>query len=82
MIKVRILIVTAENPKRRLLVKLHTNELVDEVKSLINKKKHPQAILSALSKGKVEREVAYNECGIEADLVLTEDSARWDLVKG
>ena len=81
MIRLRILIVTARKPKKRFLVNLHTDDLIDEFKNLINDKKNSQAITSALKKGKVEREVSHNECGVEADLVLTENSARWDLIK-
>ena len=77
----RILIVTARKPKKRFLVKLHTDELIDEVKNLINDKKNSQAITSALKKGRVEREVAHNECGVGVDLILTKNSARWDLLK-
>ena len=81
MIVVRILIVIDRKPKKRLLVNLHTDELIEEVKNLINNKKNSQAITSAMKKGRVEREVAHNECGVEADLILTKNSARWDLLK-
>lgn len=77
----RILIITTEKPEKRFLVKLHTDELIDEVKNLINSKKNSRAITSALKKGRVEREVAHDECGVRADLILTKKSARWDLLK-
>lgn len=77
----RILIVTTKQPKKRFLVKLHNDELITEIKDLVYNKKHSQAITSALKKGEVEREVAHDECGVGADLILTKKSARWDLLK-
>jgi hypothetical protein len=81
-IEVRILIVATKKPKQRFLVKLHTDELIDEVKNLINKRKHSQAMVYALSKGIVEKHLTQHEiCHTDANLILTEDAARWDLIK-
>ena len=77
----KILIVTAKKPKKRFLVKLHTAEHVDEVKNLINKGKHSQAIVFAMSKGKIDKYLACHEVyKTQAELMLTEEAARWDLV--
>lgn len=78
----RVLIVTAKKPRQRFLVKLHTDELINEVKSLINKRKHSQAMVYALSNGKVEKHLTQHEIyHTGAELILTEDAARWDLIK-
>ncbi|MDO8525446.1 MAG: hypothetical protein Q7S07_03055 [Candidatus Omnitrophota bacterium] len=78
----RILIIVAKNPVRKFLVELHTKELIREIKKLIGNRKHAQAIASALSKGRFEREIARHEVPqISADLILTENSAGWDLIK-
>jgi len=70
----------AANPKQRFLVKLHKKELVKEVKRLINKRRYSQAIVWALFNGKIKGKLAHGEMpGADADLVITEESARWDL---
>ena len=76
----KVLIIVAKDPAQRFLVKLHTEKLIREISKLINKGKHSQAMVSALSKGRFESEVAYYEVpNVSADLILTEDSAMWDL---
>jgi len=75
----KVLIVIAKNPKHRFLVTLHTDGLIKEVKELIRKKRHSQAIVSALFKGRFEREIRGHELpGLEADLILSENTASWD----
>lgn len=76
----KILIVVRHSPKHRFLVTLNTKKLVGEVKNLIGKKRHSQAIVTALSKGRFEREVAHHEIpAIATDLILSEDSASWSI---
>jgi hypothetical protein len=76
----RLLVDIAANPRQRFLVKLHKKELVKYVKRLINKRSYSKAIVWALFNGKIEGELAYDEIpGANADLIITEDSARWDL---
>ena len=76
----RLLVDIAANPRQRFLVKLHRKELVKEVKRLINNKRYSQAIVWALFNGKLEGELAHGEMpGAGADLIITEESARWDL---
>lgn len=76
----RLLVDIAANPRQRFLVKLHKKELVKEVKRLINKRRYSQAIVWALFNGKIEGESAHGEIpGPDVDLIITEESARWDL---
>ena len=76
----RLLVDIAANPRQRFLVKLHRKELVKEVKRLINNKRYSQAIVWALFNGKLEGELAHGEMpGADAALIITEESARWDL---
>ena len=76
----RLLVDIAANPRQRFLVKLHKKELVKYVKRLINKKRYSQAIVWALFNGKLVGDVARDEIpGANADLIITEESARWDL---
>lgn len=78
----RILILLARNPKESLLVKLHTEELVREVKALINKNRHRDAISACLTKGNLEKRIESHKLGnIDADAVLSEDRVVWDLKK-
>lgn len=78
----KVLIVIEHSPKQRFLVNLHTKELVREVKNLIDTKRRSHAIMAALSRGRVEREVGYNELpAIEADLILSENNVSWGITK-
>ena len=80
MIALRLLVDIAANPRQRFLVKLHKRELVKEVKRLINSGRYSKAIVWALFNGKIEGELAHGEIpGADADLIITEESARWDL---
>ena len=68
------------NPRQSFLVKLHTKELVKEVKRLISNRRYSQAIMWAIFHGKIEGELAQKEIlGVGADLIITKESARWDL---
>jgi hypothetical protein len=79
-ITLRLLVDIAANPRQRFLVKLHRKELVKEIKRLINKRKYSQAIVWAIFNGKLEGELAHKEImGANADLIITEESASWDL---
>ena len=79
----RLLVDIAANPRQRFLVKLHKKALAKEVKKFISKRKYSQAIVWALFNGEVEGELAHGEIpGTDADLIITEESARWDLTGG
>ena len=70
------------SPAQRFLVELHTNKLVREVSALVAKHRNSQAIVTALAKGRFDREVYENEAHeVKADVILTEESAHWDLMK-
>ncbi len=78
----KILITVKNNPPSRYLVTLITQELIKEVKDLVNRKKHAQAMFTSFAKGSLDREVLEEDIPhIEADLMLSEEHARWDLVK-
>ena len=78
----KILVVVEHSPKQRFLVDLRTEKLAKKVRMLINRKKHSQAIMAALSRGRLEREVEYHELpAIEADLILSENNVSWDIKK-
>ena len=70
------------SPAQRFLVELHTNKLVKEVSALVAKHRNSQAIVTALAKGRFDREVYENEAyEVKADVILTEESVHWDLAK-
>jgi len=78
----RILILLSSNPGDGFLVKLHTQELTREIKKLIFNRNNSKAMVTALTKGKIEREVGHGEAhSVNADLVLSKERACWDLTK-
>lgn len=78
----KILVVIRRSPARRFLVKLHTNRLIKEVSALLAKRQNSKAIATALAKGVFEREVYEGEIyNYKADMILTEESVHWDLMK-
>ena len=66
-------IVVKVKPRKRFLVELHTDKLVDEVATLVSKKKYFKAAAIALTKGRVEKEVADNVKNVKADLIIEEN---------
>jgi hypothetical protein len=78
----RMLILLERSPRHRFLVSLHTENLIREIKRLVYRKKYTQAIVTALSKGTFEEEVAAASLPcLQVGLILSEDSASWDLSK-
>ena len=78
----RVLIVLKNSPIKRYLVHLYTEALIREVRELVNSRRHGQAMVAALSKGSFQRTVTDDEVhAVEADLILSENSASWDLIK-
>jgi len=76
----KILVVIKKSPAQRFLVDLHTNKLVKEVSTLLARRRNSQAIATALAKGRFEKEISELEAAkTRADLILTEESAHWDL---
>lgn len=78
----KILIVISQGARQSFLVRLHTEKLRREVRDLVARRKNSLAMATALSKGRLEKEVACHEIHrVEADLMLSEDSANWDLTR-
>lgn len=78
----KVLVVIRRSPARRFLIELHTNKLIREVKALISERRNSKAIATALAKGVFEREVHEDEIySHKADMILTEESVHWDLMK-
>jgi len=77
-----VLIVISKEPSQKLLVNLHTEKLQKEVRSLVNGRKHTQAIVTSLTKGRFEREIYSEDLkDLSVDLILSEYNASWDLKK-
>lgn len=78
----KVLVVIRRSPAQRFLVELYTDKLVKEVAALIGRRRHSKAIVTALSKGRFERQVADEELpNVKADIILTEHNVSWDLTK-
>ena len=76
----KVLVIVERSPKHRFLVRLHKPGLVRDVKTLVNRKKYATAIVTALSRGVFEKEISVEELpGLDARLILSEDSANWDI---
>lgn len=76
----KIIVVIRRSPAQRFLVNLQSASLVEEVSRLIGKKRHSQAIATALAKGKFEREIAEADFPkVKASFILSEESIHWDL---
>lgn len=77
----RVLIILNKGPSERCLVHLHNEALVAEIRSLVNNGKYARAIMTALAKGRFEREIMHDEVSnLDAGLILSEKSASWDLM--
>jgi hypothetical protein len=78
----KVLIVVRRSPPQRYLVHLHTEKIKSEVRNLINSNRHSEAVSAAFTKGIFERLVHEDElCHLEADLILSESNAYWDLTR-
>lgn len=78
----KVLVVVRRSPIHRYLVSVRDTALIEELKALISLGKYSKAVVTVLSRGFFEREVRERELAhLSADLILTEQSARWDLVK-
>lgn len=76
----RVFINVTSRPKHGYVVHLRTPHLVEKIMDLIGKNRHPEAIVAAFREGVVERQVKDDEIhNVEACLMLSETSARWDL---
>ncbi len=78
----RILLILSENPVKRILVELNQRQYIRDIKDLIGRGKHCQAIKIALQEGKLEREIGSEEFeNLDTDLILQKDSAHWDVTR-
>ena len=76
----RIIVVIKRSPARRFLVALESAKLVEEVSRLVGRRRHSQAIATALAKGRFCKELADAELPKEkASFILTEENVSWDL---
>ena len=80
--EMRGLLVVERSPAQKYLIKIDTKALVKEVRQLIENRKHSKAMTAVFEKGKFEKIVSEDEMPtIDADLILSNKSARWDLTK-
>jgi hypothetical protein len=78
----KVLVVIRRSPAQRFLVDLQTAKLVEEVSRLIGRRCHSQAIVTALSKGRFEKEVMDADLpSVKANFIITEENVSWDLMK-
>ena len=78
----KVLILLSSGSDDGFLVKLHTEELVREIKKYIFRRNNSKAMMTALTKGKIEREVSHGEAkSIAAELILTKERACWNPIK-
>ncbi|MFH0764567.1 MAG: hypothetical protein V1927_06145 [Candidatus Omnitrophota bacterium] len=78
----KVLVTVKRSPAHSYLIHLFTKNLIREIRKLIDNKNHHRACVFALTRGVVVREVLRDEIHkVHADLILSENNARWDLVK-
>lgn len=69
----KALVIIKKNKIKRFLVELHTDRLVEEVATLVAKKRYTEAVSVTLAKGRIEKELKENEVkGVRADLFIEE----------
>ena len=78
----KILIVIRRSPTKRYLVDIPSTRLVSDVKKLVAKNKHSQAMVLAFTRGRFEKEITERDIpNIKVDAILTEQNISWDLTK-
>ena len=78
----KVLIKIKNSPEQIFLVDLKGKTLIKDIKGYVNAKKLDKAIVETLSRGRFEKELRHDELlSANADLVLTKNNARWDIVK-
>lgn len=78
----KVLIIVHGSPTQRYVARLLTKELIKEVKDLVRSKRHSEAVTAVLARGKIENEISRHEAHhVEAELILSNRNARWDLIK-
>ncbi len=75
-----VLVIIAETAQR-FLVKLEKDEHIEEIKHLVRSRKRKKAIKSALSKGRLIKELAEHEVPfVNTDLTFTKEGSYWNLL--
>ena len=70
----KALVITKKNRVKRFLVEIQTDALVQEIATLISKKRYSRAAAVTLAKGRIEREVAEDDIKtVKADLIIEEN---------
>ena len=78
----RILVTLQRRRIHRYLINLFTKALIKEVRELIKNKENAKALKVVFKEGLLVREVLEDElCGVDADLMLSDTYARWDLTE-
>lgn len=78
----RILITLQRRRTHRYLINIVAKSFISEVRDLIGSQEYGRALGVVYDKGLLEREVHEHELPvIEADLILSECSANWDVKK-
>ena len=78
----KILVVIRRSPPRRYLVDVPSSRLASDVKKLVAKNKHSQAMVLAFTRGRFEKEITERDIpNIKVDAILTEHNISWDLTK-
>lgn len=78
----KILIVIRRSPARRYIVDVPSARLASNVKKLVAKNRHSQAMVLAFTKGRFEKEITENDLpNIKVDAILTEHNISWDLTR-
>jgi hypothetical protein len=68
------------NATRRYLINLFTKSLIAEVRGLIGNREYGKALHLVYKEGLFEKEILEGEIPtLKADLILSEQSANWDL---
>ncbi|MFH0764484.1 MAG: hypothetical protein V1927_05720 [Candidatus Omnitrophota bacterium] len=76
----KVLVTVKRSPAHSYLIHLFTKNLIREIRKLIDNNNHHRACAFALARGVVVREVLRDEIpNVHADLILSENNARWDL---
>ncbi len=78
----KILVTLRKRKTRRYLINLFTKSLIREVRHLIAMQDYSKAIDLVYREGLLEREILEDELHMhDADLMLSDTYARWDLTK-
>lgn len=76
----RVLVTIRNSPAQVFSVRLLTQNLINEVRELISRRRHSQAVVTVMTKGAFEREIHERDMtAVKADLILSKNGAMWDL---